>query len=82
MDIKNERLSFHIENSRLLECVCDIASMITHEKFGARATKEIQDGLSDSKCLVWSYEAQDFYNDMFDEIEGIIINNLKLKIKH
>ena len=69
-----------IENSRLLECVCDIASMITNDKFGARATKEIQDGLSDSKCIVWTDDAQNFYNDMFDEIEGMIINNLKLKI--
>ncbi len=71
-----------IENSRLLECVCDIASMITYDKFGARATKEIQDGLSDSKWIVWTDDAQNFYNDMFDEIEGMIINNLKLKIKH
>ena len=55
--------------------------MITNDKFGARATKEIQDGLSDSKCIVWTDDAQNFYNDMFDEIEGMIINNLKLKIK-
>jgi hypothetical protein len=71
-----------IDNSRLLECVCDIASMITNDKFGSRATKEIQDGLSDSTCIIWTDDAQDFYNDMFDEIEGIIINGLKLKIKH
>ncbi len=70
-----------IDNSRLLECVCDIASMITHEKFGARATKEIQDGLSESQCIVWTDEAQECYNDMFDYIETIIINKLKLKIK-
>tara|TARA_R110002051_G_scaffold37838_3_gene80848 strand:- start:786 stop:1013 length:228 start_codon:yes stop_codon:yes gene_type:complete len=70
-----------IDNSRLLECVCDITSMITKDKFGDRATIEIQDGLSDSTCIAWTVDAQDFYNDMFDEIEGMIINNLKLKIK-
>ena len=61
----------YIENSRFMEFIDELATQITEERFGDEATKEIQDGLSDGTAIVFTDDAQDFYNEAYDEYEGI-----------
>ena len=61
----------YINNSDFMEYIDELATQITEERFGDEATKEIQDGLSDGTAIVFTDDAQDFYNDMYDEYEGL-----------
>ena len=65
----------YIENSTFMEYIDELATRITEERFGDEATKEIQDGLSDGTAIVFTDEAQDFYNETYDEYETLT-NNL------
>ena len=65
----------YIDNSTFMEYIDELATRITEEKFGDEATKEIQDGLSDGTAIVFTEDAQDFYNEVYDEYETLT-NNL------
>ena len=73
-DIKGTKGKVYIDNSLLMELIDEIATQMTEEKFGEYTTKEIQDGLSDGIAIVFTDEAQDFYNKKYDEVEGMINN--------
>ena len=59
----------YIDNSRFMEFIDEMATQITEMNFGADTTKEIQDGLSDGIAIVFTDEAQDYYNETYDEYE-------------
>jgi len=68
----------YIDNSRYMEFIDDVATIITELQFRDDAYKEIKDGLSDDTCIVFTDEAQDLYNDTYDLIEGLLNRNLNI----
>ena len=65
----------YIDNSRFMEFISEMATQITEMNFGADTTKEIKDGLSDGYVTIFTDEAQDYYNEMYDEYE-MMANNI------
>ena len=63
-----------VSDSKFLECVDEIATQITEMNFGLDTWKE-EDG---HRVIVFTEEAQDFYNEKFDEIETLINNTLNV----
>jgi|TARA_R110002073_G_scaffold248085_2_gene411072 hypothetical protein len=63
-----------VSDSKFLECVDEIATQITEMNFGAD-TWMYDDG---HRSMNFSEEAQDFYNESFDEIETLINNTLNV----
>jgi len=68
----------YIDNSIFMEFVDDIATQMTEIAYKGKATIEIQDGLSDDTCIVFTEEAQDFYNEKYDEVETMLNNTLRV----
>lgn len=74
----------YIDNSRYMEFIDEVATKMTEIAYvdptdgSCIAYKEIQDGLSDDTCIVFTDEAQDFYNERYDEVETMLINTLKI----
>ena len=62
----------YVDDSRFMGFIDELATQITEMNFGADTTKEIQDGLSDGIAIVFTDEAQDFYNEKYDEYETMI----------
>jgi hypothetical protein len=63
-----------VSDSKFLECVDEIATQITEMNFGEDTWKE-EDG---HRVIMFTEEAQDFYNDKFDEYETLINNTLNV----
>lgn len=68
----------YIDNSRYMEFIDEIATQMTEIAYKGKATIEIQDGLSDGVAIVFTDEAQDFYNERYDQIETLLINTLNI----
>ena len=73
----------YIDNSRYMEFIDDIATQMTELAYidtdgSCMAYKEIQDGLSDDTCIVFTDDAQDFYNDRYDEVETMLNKTLNI----
>ena len=66
----------YLDNSKFMEFVDSIATDYTTLNYGANAWKEVQDGLSSRTCVVFSDEAQEYYNEIYDEVESMINNIL------
>ena len=76
-----------VSDSKFLECVDEIAIQITEMNFGADTWVEaggymmgvtISGETIKPKGLKLSKEAQEFYNDKFDEYEDLINNKLNV----
>lgn len=67
-----------IPNDKWMEFISEIATQITEMNYGAETYKEIQDGLSDGTCIIFTEEAQDYYNEMYDEYETLLENTLDI----
>tara|TARA_B110000459_G_scaffold96568_1_gene107667 strand:+ start:95 stop:352 length:258 start_codon:yes stop_codon:yes gene_type:complete len=65
----------YVDNSRFMEFIDELATQITEMNFGADTTKEIKDGLSDGYITIFTDEAQEYYNEMYDEYE-MMANNI------
>ena len=68
----------YIDNSTFMEFVDDIATKMTEIAYIGTTYEEIQDGLSDDTCIVFTDEAQDFYNERYDEVETMLNNTLNI----
>ena len=68
----------YIDNSTFMEFVDDIATKMTEIAYKGKDTIEIQDGLSDGVAIVFTDEAQDFYNERYDEVEIMLNNTLNI----
>tara|TARA_R110002012_G_scaffold3623_1_gene17016 strand:+ start:808 stop:1056 length:249 start_codon:yes stop_codon:yes gene_type:complete len=68
----------YIDNSTFMEFVDEIATQMTEIAYKGKATIEIQDGLSDHTCIVFTDEAQDYYNEKYDEVETLVNNTLNI----
>ena len=60
----------YIENSKFMEYIDELVTQITEMNFGADTWEENQ-----MNTMVFTDEAQDFYNEMYDEYETLT-NNL------
>ena len=69
MDIVSK---IYIENSRFMEFIDELATRITEEKFGEGMHIELED---EDGVLRFTEDAQDFYDEVFDEYETLT-NNL------
>ena len=69
-----------VSDSKFLECVDEMATQITEMNFGEDTwVEEYGHGVwEEQSVLVFSEEAQDFYNDKFDEYETLINNTLNV----
>ena len=65
----------YIDNSRFMEFIDELATQITEMNFGADTTREIKDGLSDGYATIFTDEAQEYYNEMYEEYE-MMANNI------
>ena len=63
----------YIENSKFMEFIDELATRITEEKFGEE-TFESKD--STDNTYGFTDEAQDFYNEVYDEYETLTNNIL------
>mgnify|MGYP001183997885 CR=1 FL=1 len=70
-----------IDNQTFKEVVTEIACQITTERFGENTWIAKQD--IDGVCEYFEYspDAQEYFNNKYDEIEHLLITDLKLKIK-
>ena len=68
----------YTDNSRYMEFIDDIATMMTEIAYQGKATLEVRDGLSDGIAIVFTEEAQDYYNERYDEVETMLNNTLNI----
>lgn len=61
-----------VDNSKFLEAVSEIADQLTVAQFGEGFDKE-DDGDEGTR---YTEEAQDFFNEKYDEIESLLNNTL------
>tara|TARA_R110000744_G_scaffold222594_1_gene341473 strand:- start:184 stop:426 length:243 start_codon:yes stop_codon:yes gene_type:complete len=66
-----------VSDSIFLECIDELATQITEERFGDSATIEVESSVS-KNFIIFTEEAQDFYNERFDEYETLINNTLNV----
>jgi hypothetical protein len=66
-----------VSDSIFLECIDELATQITEERFGDSATIEVESSVS-RNFIIFTEEAQDFYNERFDEYETLINNTLNV----
>ncbi len=70
----NDGKIVYIKDSKFMEFVDEMATQLTELNFHEETFVEVQDGLSDGTCIVFTEDAQDFYNERYDEIETMINN--------
>ena len=71
----------HVNNSDYMEFIDEIATQLTEITYTVNdetCYKEVKDGLSDNTCVVFTEEAQDFYNERYDEVETMLNRTLKV----
>jgi len=66
-----------VSDSIFLECIDELATQITEERFGDSATIEVESSTF-MNYFIFTEEAQDFYNERFDEYETLINNTLNV----
>ena len=76
----------YIDNAKYMEFIDDIATQMTEIAYidtdgSCIAYKEIKDGLSDDTCIVFTEDAQDFYNEQYDSVETMLNSKLKIFAK-
>tara|TARA_R100001463_G_scaffold63172_8_gene116190 strand:- start:74 stop:361 length:288 start_codon:yes stop_codon:yes gene_type:complete len=65
----------YIENSTFMEYIDELATQITEMNYGAETYRELKSDLDNDIRMIFTDEAQDFYNEMYDEYETLT-NNL------
>ena len=65
-------------NDKEMEFIDEIATQLTEERFGEYYNNTGFDNVKD-KTYTLTDEAQDFYNERYDEVESLYINLIKTK---
>ena len=65
----------YIENSTFMEYIDELTTQITEMNYGAETYREIKSDLDNDIRMIFTDEAQDYYNEMYDEFETLT-NNL------
>ena len=63
----------YIDNSRFMELVDTLATQITEEIFQSTTYRD-GGGVGKESMMMFSEQAQDYYNDKYDEYEGLFNN--------
>ena len=63
----------HINNSRFMEFIDEMATQITEMNFGADTYAESSE-VGQENVMMFTEEAQDYYNDKYDEYESMANN--------
>ena len=66
-----------VSDSRFLECVDELATQITEMNYGAD-TYSSSSEVGQEGVMMFQEEAQDYYNEMFDEYETLLNNTLNV----
>lgn len=65
----------YIENSTFMEYISELATQITEMNYGAETYTEGSYEGNQEGVMIFNEDAQDYYNEMYDEYETIT-NNL------
>lgn len=76
MELLASKIEKPIPNSVFIQLVCDIAQQITADRFNDQ--ESVWNELEQS--YEYTEEAQDFFNNKYDEIEQMLICEFKLKV--
>tara|TARA_Y100001973_G_C4955872_1_gene212542 strand:- start:104 stop:367 length:264 start_codon:yes stop_codon:yes gene_type:complete len=73
----------YIDNAKYMEFIDDIATQMTEIAYHGNATIEIKSKTSEIKelngsCVVFKDEAQDYYNEKYDEVETMLNKTLNI----
>ena len=68
----------YIDNSRFMEFISEIATQLTELNYHEDTFETIQDGLSDKTWIVFKEEAQNFFDERYDEVETMANNIMNL----
>ena len=66
-----------VSDSNFLECVDELATQITEMNYGAETYGESSEGGQEG-VMMFTEEAQDYYNEKFDEYEALLNNTLNV----
>ena len=66
-----------IDNSRYMEFIDDMATQITIQRFG-EDTYASSSEVGQEHVMMFQEDAQDFYNEKYDEVETILNNTLNI----
>ena len=61
----------HIKNHLFMEFIDELATRITEEKFGEETWTEGSLEENQSDTMIFNEDAQDFYNETYDEYETL-----------
>ncbi len=61
----------HIKNHLFMEIIDELATRITEEKFGEATWTEGNLEENQSDTMIFNEDAQDFYNETYDEYETL-----------
>jgi len=64
-----------IENSKFMECIDELSTQITEMNYGTD-TYGASSEVGQEDVMMFTEDAQDFYNDKYDEYETLINNYL------
>ena len=67
----------YIDNAKYMEFIDDIATKMTEIAF-KEPYRELKNDLDDDIRFMFTDEAQDFYNERYDEVETLIKNTLNI----
>ena len=72
----------YIDDSDFMEFIDEMATQITEMNFGADTYIDIIDGVAVDNGMRFSNEAQDYYNEMYDEYETMANNMMGVYKRH
>jgi len=67
----------YIDNSKYMEFIDDIATKMTEIAY-KHPYRELKNDLDNHIRFMFTDEAQDFYNDRYDEVETLLIRTLNI----
>ena len=74
--MNNKISKIYIENSKFMEFIDELATQITSMNFGADTFTDLpEDECTSQDTVRFTDEAQDFYNEVYDEYKALT-NNL------
>ena len=65
-----EEKKIYIKNERFMEFIDELATQITEMSFGAETYVESSE-VGQENVVIFTEEAQDYYNEMYDEYESM-----------
>jgi len=71
-ELKKKDAKILVSDDAFLSCVDELATQITEMNYGAEAYDRVDNTHDGGTHIVFTEEAQDYYNEMFSEYEELI----------